>query len=446
MTKKTILLIDDQDRFLQALQKSLETQGYAVDPSNNAAEAIRQLGTKTYDAIICDVQMPGMGGFEFLQKSRELNGPPVILMTGFKELADADRATREGARGFIAKPFRPDEIRKLLEEVMRPPEPPSESVNLDDEFFPLLISEFLSGKKIQYDIYIRFNASKYLKIAHGGDDLDPTRVAKFVEKGLRILYLRKEDYKRYVAFLINLSTRVADQNNIDHQKKMKMLKVAGEVALRGMYEGKLSEPELGEAKMIVHSMHRIVCEDETLCDLLAALKDSGDALYVHAMSVSLIAVRLAHALKWTSQGAVMSVGLAGFFHDIGKKEFPKSMLEKPRIRYTPDEVALHETHPVRGANLLGSVPRFPSEVVQAVLQHHEACSGVGFPKHLTKSKIIPIARIIAIADEFSKGMMPGPDCLEISPREMYERMKTLKADSFDAEYLKAFESVLTPST
>lgn len=458
MTKR-ILLVDDQERFLSALKQALEGagyvaaqsrngSGYVADLSNSGTGALGLLGLNRYDAIICDVNMPGMNGYEFLRKSREVSNTPVILMTGFKEIADADRASREGARGFIAKPFRLEEIRKLLDGLTAAPEPQAEPESqaeprdLDDEYFPLLIGEFLSGKTIQYDIFIRFSATKYLKIAHGGEDLDPARIAKFREKGLRVLYLRKEDYKRYVAFLINLTTRMAAAENIEHHKKMRMLKLAGEVTLKGMFEGTMGEPELGEAKLIVNSMHRIVCEDEKLGDLLAALKESGDAHYAHAMSVSVVSVMLAQALQWTSQASIMSVGLAGFFHDIGKKEFPPEMLQKSRLKYTPQEAALYETHPVRGADLLSRVPRFPPEVIQAVIQHHEACSGVGFPKHLTKNKIIPIARIISIADEFAKNVLSDPDGHSLTPREAFERIKTVKGDDFDQEYLKAFEKLL----
>ena len=400
---------------------------------------------KAYDAIICDINMPGIGGLEFLKKAKSITQTPIVLMTGFAELSDADQAFREGAKGFIAKPFKLADVKKVLESVTSQVPIAIEKIepqNLDDDYFPLMIEEFLSGKKIKYDIFIRVNAQKYLKIAHCGENLEQGRVAKFKEKGVRVLYLRKEDYKHYISFLLTLNTKIAESASIEHEKKVKMLKLAGEVVLKGMFKGVMKDPELSGAKMIVNSVNRIVSEDEKLSDLLVALKSSGDALYTHAMGVSVMAVMMAHALKWTSQASVISVGLAGFFHDIGKKELPKALLEKSRLQYTPEDVELYETHPVRGANLLASIPKFPAEVAQSVLQHHESCSGVGFPKHLTRTRIIPIARLIAIADEFCEGLLEGPNHLDLSPVELLKHIKMLKADEFDHEYMKVLEELV----
>ncbi len=359
---KTVLIIDDQERFLNTLKLAVETLGYEVEVSIDAHGALHLISLKHFDAIICDVQMPNASGFDFLKQASKITTSPVILMTGFSEIADAERATREGAKGFLAKPFNVTEVKKILDEVSGKIVPTKESAlepaaDQDEDFFPLMIDEFVFGKKIQFDIFVRVKASKYLKIAHGGEDLDPARVSKFKEKGLKMLYLRREDYKQYVSFLLNINTRIVQNKSLDFEKRVKVLKLASEASLKGMFLGSLTEPELGEAKGIVSCVHEIISEDESLNELLTALRSGGDALYTHAIAVSVLSVMVARALNWTSQITIMSVGLAGFFHDIGKKELPPELLAKSRIQYSSEEVNLYETHPARGANLLSLNPK-----------------------------------------------------------------------------------------
>jgi response regulator RpfG family c-di-GMP phosphodiesterase len=443
---KSVLIIDDQERFLETLKRAVQSIGYEVDVSLDAQGALHLVSLKAYDAIICDINMPHTSGFDFLKQAKEVTKSPIILMTGFVEISDAETATREGAKGFIAKPFSLPDIKKLLTELTEVSPGTVEAKPLtDDDFFPLAVDEFISGKKIQYDLFIRVRSEKYLKIAHGGEDLDPTRIAAFKSKGLKSFYLRKQDYKRYISFLMNVNVKISKNKDIDLLKRVKMLQVASEVNMKGMFLGVMKEPELSESKMLMTCVHEIITEDESFLTLVEALKSGGDVLYNHALGVSVVAVMIARALQWTSQSSIFSIGMAGFFHDIGKRELPAALLTKNRLEYSYEEVALYETHPVRGANLLAANPKFPVEVVQAVLQHHETCSGTGFPKHLTRIKIIPIARIIAIADEFVKEVLANNFGTPVPPREVLRRMKTVKADQFDAEYLSALETVLLAS-
>jgi CheY-like chemotaxis protein/glycine cleavage system H lipoate-binding protein len=106
-----ILVIDDEQVVVDAVVKIGEAEGHSVDSARNADAALSRLGSRAYKIVICDVMMPEMDGFEFLQELRR-NGidTPVIMTTGFSTLHNAVKSLLSGAIGFLPKPFTMNEL------------------------------------------------------------------------------------------------------------------------------------------------------------------------------------------------------------------------------------------------------------------------------------------------------------------------------------------------
>lgn len=104
MTEK-ILLVDDEKEFLEVMAERLSARGMNVSTADSALEALRQVETETFDAIILDLQMPAMDGIETLkalkQKRPELQ---IILLTGHATVKKGIEAMKLGAMDFIEKP------------------------------------------------------------------------------------------------------------------------------------------------------------------------------------------------------------------------------------------------------------------------------------------------------------------------------------------------------
>lgn len=114
-----ILVIDDSTSIVKSLQKILEYHGHHVDVAYGAYEALRMVANYNYDLAICDIEMPGMTGLEFLQKiKRQLDyAMDVVLMTGYLEQDYYIQAIRLGAVDFISKPIDSKELQAALERV-----------------------------------------------------------------------------------------------------------------------------------------------------------------------------------------------------------------------------------------------------------------------------------------------------------------------------------------
>ena len=108
---KTILIVDDESNMRHMLKALLGRRGYRIEEAESAEAALALVAAKSFDAILCDVRMPGIGGLEFLRQVRDkLTATTVIMMSVYGNIELAVEAMREGAYDFIAKPFQPDEI------------------------------------------------------------------------------------------------------------------------------------------------------------------------------------------------------------------------------------------------------------------------------------------------------------------------------------------------
>lgn len=120
MSGERILVVDDEERMLQLLDKLLSEEGYEVRTAPTADEALRVLGETDCDLVISDVRMPGMDGLTLLKSINEQgSSATVILMTAYASVTAAVEAMQAGAFDYLTKPFKIDEmliaVRKSLE-------------------------------------------------------------------------------------------------------------------------------------------------------------------------------------------------------------------------------------------------------------------------------------------------------------------------------------------
>lgn len=110
-TKHDILVIDDEQVILDAVKKICGADGYSVDISLDAETALDKLSHNKYSLIICDIMLPEMNGFAFLEKLKEKKlDIPVIMSTGYSTVENAVKSLYTGAIDYIPKPFMADEI------------------------------------------------------------------------------------------------------------------------------------------------------------------------------------------------------------------------------------------------------------------------------------------------------------------------------------------------
>lgn len=122
-----ILICEDEEIMLTALEFRLRKQGFSVVKAVDGKEAMRMIGEEDPELIVADVMMPYVTGLELIQHIREeLKGKvPVIIISALEQDEVVLEAFRLGATDFITKPFRPNElilrIKKIFQDLETDP-------------------------------------------------------------------------------------------------------------------------------------------------------------------------------------------------------------------------------------------------------------------------------------------------------------------------------------
>ena len=115
-----ILIIDDHPKIRENIKKFLALSGYASDSARIGTEGLDLLRTNTYDAIILDMNMPIMGGREFLQVFRMTDSTtPIIALTSDSMTEDKVEVLGLGADDYLTKPFSLEELLARIQAITR---------------------------------------------------------------------------------------------------------------------------------------------------------------------------------------------------------------------------------------------------------------------------------------------------------------------------------------
>jgi CheY-like chemotaxis protein len=120
---RSILVAEDNLVNQTIAVRLLQRQGFAVELAANGHEAVENFGQKPFDAILMDVQMPEMDGFEATVAIRQLEKAsgthiPIIAMTAHAMKGDRERCLSNGMDGYISKPVRPSELFSVIQKVI----------------------------------------------------------------------------------------------------------------------------------------------------------------------------------------------------------------------------------------------------------------------------------------------------------------------------------------
>ena len=115
-----VLVVEDEKRLSETIADIIEDAGDIVDVDNNGEDGYYDAVSGIYDAIVLDVMLPGMNGFDILRKIREEKiTTPVLMLTARTGLEDRVNGLNMGADYYLTKPFENDELVAALHAIMR---------------------------------------------------------------------------------------------------------------------------------------------------------------------------------------------------------------------------------------------------------------------------------------------------------------------------------------
>ena len=116
---RNIILVDDEQSVLTALRLLMQAVGYSVKAFTSGDAALEYLRKDAESQLfICDLRMPRKNGLAVLQEAKQLRPDlPFVLMSAHADSQEQQMATELGSQGFLAKPFMPDQLHKLVAEI-----------------------------------------------------------------------------------------------------------------------------------------------------------------------------------------------------------------------------------------------------------------------------------------------------------------------------------------
>lgn len=118
-SEPTVLIVEDEEVARKNLEHILRKEGYTVVSASNGLKALELLGQREFDLVLTDLKMEKIDGLEVLKNSRNLQPfTEVIMITGYATVRSAVEAMQDGAYHYVAKPYKIDEIRRIVREAI----------------------------------------------------------------------------------------------------------------------------------------------------------------------------------------------------------------------------------------------------------------------------------------------------------------------------------------
>jgi DNA-binding response OmpR family regulator len=123
--QRRILVVDDERTVRDLLQRTLENAGYNVIKAANGQEALDKISQFDVSLVLLDIMMPGLDGFEVLERMPPQLNIPVIMLSGIRDETTKIDSLTLGADDFIEKPFSTEELLARIQAKLKRTEPTS---------------------------------------------------------------------------------------------------------------------------------------------------------------------------------------------------------------------------------------------------------------------------------------------------------------------------------
>ncbi len=443
-----VLVVDDEKVIREILSDFLTMEGYVVRTVEDGENALAELSRRSYNLVISDLKMPGMGGLELLEKIAEMKANVLtVIMTGFGTVETAIEAMKKGAYDYILKPFKIEEVVHVVERGLDRQRLQAENIKLKEAVSLYKISEaiaqslsldkvldlILDGVLIEAEADVTtlilkdpgsgLFAERTRRVSDTvtGEFVGDLNIAEVLEHyraekpilahGIRALKFFSEppQDKRLVSFCsipLKVHDRVIGMLNAysytrGHkfsEGQRKMLYVLASRAAVSIENARLYEDLVCKNRDLV-TANMSLAENfrATIIGFAHALEESDKYTRGHSERVAFYSQLTALGLTLT-EPEVEKIVQAGLMHDIGKIGIRYEKLNKPG-KLTPEEVAMFRTHPAKGKRILEPIPSM-GELIPGAWCHHENFDGSGYPRGLMGDNIPMLGRVVAIADTY----------------------------------------------
>lgn len=188
-------------------------------------------------------------------------------------------------------------------------------------------------------------------------------------------------------------------------------------------------------------LEEISCKNNILVNLVD-IKSLDNYTYQHSVNVAVLSLVLGIKMGFNKMDLI-DLCVGALLHDMGKTFVPKEILNKPAA-LDRDELAIIQSHPLKGFNYLKYVPSISLASRLIVLRHHEKVDGNGYPYGKSSDEIDVFSKIVSIADVYDALTSSRPYRKALCPNDGVEYILSHVGTDFDCEIVEVFLNTIVP--
>ena len=163
------------------------------------------------------------------------------------------------------------------------------AIQTDEAYVAIRAQDFLSGSKSFFDVFVRLDSGRYLKLLVAGDNFTPERLDGYLQKGVVYFYIRKEAHEQYIKYCATLSTAVLRAKGLSTEIKIAQTLNHGEEVMNHLRHQGVSPELLGHAKNFVDNIRGLVQQMNPGAQELVQGFMADVAAYEHGVGTSILA-------------------------------------------------------------------------------------------------------------------------------------------------------------
>jgi putative nucleotidyltransferase with HDIG domain len=438
MSKKpSILLVIEDEAFYEDVQAELGDDSLHLHFAKDLAEARKYLEDPNFDlnGVFVNPDVSDTEGIRLLKVYHENHIPiPFYLIAADLEKYEKGLTIEKmGVHGQTKSAIEVAEMLFRIQEGMKKFEQAKESQDIDDgsaekvndiTFIPIKIQNFITGQKSYFDVYMKLNSHKYVKVIKAGDEIDLERMKKYSLRGVGILYIKKTQQEHYLNFCEKLAKKVLSTKKIHKSAKINKTFNHGQEVLKFLTAQGLDKDKIEYARSFSINVYELVTKLSGENKLIKSFMNNIVS-FEHAIGVSMLAGLMGRNYGLEAQECIEVLGVAACLHDIGlckrkthysedddllfyeEEKIESELNDESTTQARKDELwELYKEHPQRAVEIIGKLKLNPV-VIQIIKEHHKWNDGKkdvqeGFHKLDQGGVVHPLAQIVGLCDEFSK--------------------------------------------
>jgi len=419
--RHTILVVDDEEPIRNMVRQMLELFGYICICAADTTEARLCLKNNDVHLLLCDINMPGESGLEFVKDVISLYpDTATVMVTGIDDPNVAEDAIAIGAYDYIIKPF---DHREMLISVTNALS--RRRLEHDNRIYRMRLESLVEERTAELQLSearLRgiFEAAEHVAFVLAGGAGENAPITEFSRGAEKLTGYTSEEVLGRPLSVLGLPhvtellpealNRIPEASS--RSAEITFIRKGGEEVFALLTVYPLISPtwkvtsvlyvaiDISERKRaergLEESMARLREALGGTIEAIAKTMETRDPYTAgHEQRVAELACAIGDEIG-LSPDRMEGLKMAGMVHDLGKVSIPVAILSKPG-RISKIELELIKTHSVTGYEILKEI-KFPWPIALMVLQHHERIDGSGYPYGIMGDALLLESRILAVAD------------------------------------------------